>query len=250
VYYFHTDHLNTPRVVTDTAGNLRWRWLAEPFGTTAPETNPSNLGVFTQPLRFPGQYADQESGLYYNHWRYFDPTEGRYVSSDPIGLRGGINTFAYTLNNPLSFTDALGLDVCTTVLNLGVVIVQQCTTSPPIPGRPPNLPPKEDRYYDRHCKGSSDPCGALKAATMTAIADAKVKMENMLSDPYNLSQFAFFEPNPAATGTSTTWTGHADDLDGRRGAIWSMIALGRKMGCDMSAETAAALTLYTPGAPR
>lgn len=57
VYYVHTDHLNTPRVVFDTANRVRWRWLAEPFGTTAPETNPSNLGSFTQNLRFPGRHA-------------------------------------------------------------------------------------------------------------------------------------------------------------------------------------------------
>ena len=111
VYFFHTDHLETPRVVTDAVGNLRWRWLAEPFGTTAPETNPSGLGAFTQPLRFPGQYADQESGLSYNYFRNYDSSIGRYNSSDPIGLNGGINTYAYVYENPLSFVDPLGLDV-------------------------------------------------------------------------------------------------------------------------------------------
>ncbi len=109
VYYIQTDHLNTPRVVFDKANRVRWLWLAEPFGTTAPENNPGSLGVFTQPLRFPGQYADQESGLFYNHWRYFDPATGRYITSDPIGLIGGINTYAYVNGNPLSWTDRLGL---------------------------------------------------------------------------------------------------------------------------------------------
>ncbi|MEO8153474.1 MAG: Ig-like domain repeat protein, partial [Rhizobacter sp.] len=104
-YYLHTDHLNTPRLVTDTANNIRWRWMAEPFGTTAPENNPAGLGVFTQPLRFPGQYADAESGLYYNHHRYYDPVRGRYVESDPIGMDGGINTYAYVGGNPLSRID-------------------------------------------------------------------------------------------------------------------------------------------------
>jgi len=112
VYYFHTDHLNTPRVVTDTAGNIRWRWLAEPFGTTAPETNPSGLGVFTQPLRFPGQYADAESGLSDNWHRTYDSTIGRYNTSDPIGLAGGsMSPFAYVDGNPLSYTDPKGLFV-------------------------------------------------------------------------------------------------------------------------------------------
>eukprot|EP00456_Euglypha_rotunda_P003938 TRINITY_DN1066_c1_g3_i3.p1 TRINITY_DN1066_c1_g3~~TRINITY_DN1066_c1_g3_i3.p1 ORF type:complete len:605 (+),score=109.70 TRINITY_DN1066_c1_g3_i3:161-1816(+) len=109
VYYIHADHLDTPRVVTDTAGNLRWRWLAEPFGTTAPETNPASLGAFTQNLRFPGQYADQESGLSYNYFRDYDASIGRYVQSDPIGLDGGINTYSYVNGNPLMYMDPYGL---------------------------------------------------------------------------------------------------------------------------------------------
>ena len=56
-------------------------------------------------------------------------------------------------------------------------------------------------------------------------------------------------PNPSITGQNTTWSGHGDDLNGRINAIWTMIGLGRRLGCDMSTETAAALTLHTPGAP-
>jgi len=250
VFYIHTDHLDAPRIVVDQQGHKRWRWISEPFGTTAPESDPGGLGEFTQPLRFPGQYADRESGLFYNMMRYFSSTTGRYGQSDPIGLRGGINTFAYVGGSPLNAVDPTGLDACRTLVNLGVLLIQQCVPSPPMPARPVDMTPKEERYYDRHCRNSDDPCGALKAATMTAIAQAKVKMENMLADPSHLFNLAFFEPNFAATGTNSTWMGHADDLDGRRGSIWTMIGLGRRMGCDMSLETAQALTLYTPGAPR
>ena len=110
VFYVHTDHLGTPRVVTDTEGNLRWRWLAEPFGTTAAESNPQGLGSFTLPLRMPGQYADAESGLFYNYFRDYDGSTGRYVQSDPIGLAGGINTYVYVGGNALAFTDDDGLN--------------------------------------------------------------------------------------------------------------------------------------------
>jgi RHS repeat-associated protein len=110
VYTIHTDHLDTPRVVLDKNGAVRWRWLAEPFGTTAPETNPSNLGAFTFNLRFPGQYFDAESGLNQNYFRDYDATTGRYVESDLIGLAGGINTYAYVDGNPLSYIDPNGLE--------------------------------------------------------------------------------------------------------------------------------------------
>jgi RHS repeat-associated protein len=109
VYYLHSDHLDTPRVAVDTSGRLRWRWMAEPFGSTAPETNPAGLGSFTQNLRFPGQYADAESGLFYNGFRDYDPATGRYTQSDPIGLAGGINTYAYVSGNPLRYADPAGL---------------------------------------------------------------------------------------------------------------------------------------------
>gem|GEM_PF-1696567 len=109
VYYIHTDHLDAPRIVVDRNNQTRWRWLSEPFGTTAPETNPQGLGDFTQNLRFPGQYADAESGLWYNHHRYYGATEGRYTQSDPIGLSGGGNTYVYVDGSPLKFSDPLGL---------------------------------------------------------------------------------------------------------------------------------------------
>jgi RHS repeat-associated protein len=99
VYYVHTDHLDTPRALLDTAGNLRWTWLAEPFGNTAPNANPAGLGAVTMNLRHPGQYADAESGLFYNYFRDYDPSLGRYTQSDPIGLAGGINTYAYLISD-------------------------------------------------------------------------------------------------------------------------------------------------------
>jgi RHS repeat-associated protein len=109
VYYVHTDHLDTPRALLDTAGNLRWTWLAEPFGNTAPNANPAGLGAGTMNLRHPGQYADAESGLFYNYFRDYDPSLGRYTQSDPIGLAGGINTYAYVEGNPMSLIDPMGL---------------------------------------------------------------------------------------------------------------------------------------------
>jgi len=108
-YYVHTDHLGTPRAVTD--GNTTiWRWESDAFGSTAAQEDPDgDLTPFTYNLRFPGQYFDVESGLHYNYYRTYDPGTGRYLESDPIGLTGGLNTYGYVGSNPLSYADAYGL---------------------------------------------------------------------------------------------------------------------------------------------
>jgi RHS repeat-associated protein len=110
LYFIHTDHLNTPRLVADSTGTTVWRWdQAEPFGNNPADENPSGLGAFDLPLRFPGQRYDAETGLHYNYFRDYDPSIGRYGESDPIGLYGGINLYAYVAGKPLLRTDPLGL---------------------------------------------------------------------------------------------------------------------------------------------
>jgi RHS repeat-associated protein len=74
-----------------------------------PDANPSGLGNFDLPLRLPGQRYDQETALHYNYYRDYDPSLGRYGESDPIGLHGGINTYAYVKADPIRALDPLGL---------------------------------------------------------------------------------------------------------------------------------------------
>lgn len=109
-YYVHADHLDTPRVVTNAVNTIVWRWDSDPFGFfPAAEDPDGNSQLFTLNLRFPGQYFDKETNLHYNYYRDYDPQTGRYVQSDPIGIEGGINTYAYVDSDPLALVDPFGL---------------------------------------------------------------------------------------------------------------------------------------------
>ena len=111
LHYVYTDHINTPRVITRATDNqMVWRWdQADPFGAVQPNENPAGLGNFKYNPRFPGQLYDAETGLYYNYFRHYDPRTGTYTQSDPIGLGGGVNTYAYVSGNPVNLIDPLGL---------------------------------------------------------------------------------------------------------------------------------------------
>ena len=102
-FYVAPDHLGAPHQIANAAGSTVWPWNHDPFGNGAPS------GSLDYNLRFPGQYYDSETGLHYNGFRDYDPTTGRYVQSDPIGLAGGINTYAYVGANPIGQVDARGL---------------------------------------------------------------------------------------------------------------------------------------------
>jgi RHS repeat-associated protein len=111
--WVQTDALGTPRAIVDPTRNLAiWRWdeNSEAFGNSTPNTDPDADGtnvVFD--LRFPGQRYDAASGLYYNYFRDYDPTTGRYPQPDPIGLMGGVSLYGYVGGDPMTRIDPLGL---------------------------------------------------------------------------------------------------------------------------------------------
>ncbi len=101
--YLHPDHLGTPRIGTDTAGAIQWGYRSDAFGKATVS------GAHTVRLRLPGQIDLGIEGLNYNYFRDYDPNLGRYLESDPIGISGGNNTFAYVENNPQKNIDPTGL---------------------------------------------------------------------------------------------------------------------------------------------
>lgn len=99
-------------MITDQNGNAVWQWQpTEPFGDNPCNQDPNGTGnQFVFNLRFPGQYFDVETGLFYNYYRDYDPATGRYIQSDPIGLYGAsLSTFAYVGGNPVGYIDPRGL---------------------------------------------------------------------------------------------------------------------------------------------
>jgi RHS repeat-associated protein len=104
LFFVHPDHLGTPQQITNASQALVYDAVFRPFGETQQITAPTLTN-----LRFPGQYFDPESGLAQNWFRDYDASVGRYIESDPIGLRGGLNTYAYVRGNPVNNIDPLGL---------------------------------------------------------------------------------------------------------------------------------------------
>ena len=104
-YHFYlNDHLGTPQQLAAKNGAKSWEAIYEAFGKATVTTS-----TVTNNLRFPGQYADAETGYHYNFHRSYDNSTGRYIKVDPIGRSGGMNTYEYTIGNPLKNIDVLGL---------------------------------------------------------------------------------------------------------------------------------------------
>jgi len=110
ITYITADQIGAPRLGTNQTQTVVWNWNADAFGTTAPNTDANNNGQhIVIENRLPGNYYDNESGLNYNWNRYRDAEKGRYISSDPIGLKGGKNTYGYAAASPLTYVDFFGL---------------------------------------------------------------------------------------------------------------------------------------------
>ncbi|HAV2414667.1 TPA: type VI secretion system tip protein VgrG [Escherichia coli] len=106
LHLYHCDHRGLPQALISPEGETAWCGEYDEWGNQLNEENPHHL---YQPYRLPGQQYDEESGLYYNRHRYYDPLQGRYITQDPIGLKGGINLYTYPLA-PIRYTDPLGLE--------------------------------------------------------------------------------------------------------------------------------------------
>ncbi|WP_254626871.1 RHS repeat-associated core domain-containing protein, partial [Acinetobacter seifertii] len=113
VWFYHCDHLGTPQEMTDHTGAIIWKAEYKAWGECKAEIAKSNFfensEIISNNIRFQGQYFDGETGLHYNRYRYYSPYVGRFVSKDPIGLDGGINSYQYAPSST-QWVDVLGLN--------------------------------------------------------------------------------------------------------------------------------------------
>jgi len=190
VYNVHADHIATVRVITQQDQTIVWRWdTAEAFGGTAPDQNPSSLGAFVYNQRFPGQVFDSETGLFQNWNREYNARQGRYIQSDPIGLSGGINTFAYVGGNPLASVDPRGLQA----LPMPMPAPPPGTSTPGGSRSPGGYDHRTDRPYAANdptfgggSGGGGDDCDCEKLKTITT--HQYTRWQKVLANPtYPLS---------------------------------------------------------------
>ncbi|WP_425220252.1 RHS repeat-associated core domain-containing protein [Salmonella enterica] len=208
VLYYHTDVNGAPEEMTDGGGNIVWEAGYQVWGnlTHEKETRPVQ-----QNLRFQGQYLDRETGLHYNLYRFYDPDIGKFISGDPIGLRGGLNLYQYA-PNPLSWIDPLGLATVDVTFEMnGEIFTGSNPTERTPRGGGKTLPglgyPNNDRYsmhaeidamMKAHDKGMRGGKGVLTVEGLPVCDFCKRSLKNM-AQHLGLEDFTVHEKSTGLT---------------------------------------------------
>ena len=243
IYFIQTDHLNTPRAVTNESNVLVWKWDSDPYGAAPPNESPSGAPAFVFGLRFPGQVFDRESYLYYNYHRDYDPQTGRYIQSDPIGLNGGINTYGYGLGNPISNTDPQGLFVPLVIPFVcaaggceaaGMVLAGGAlwwANSNPIANSGKGTK-SASVSTPSECKADNqDPCEEIRKKIRDTRAQLDRRRAELSADQYDLYNRAYSVNPGGDLAGKGTYTGHLDMIKSVSTGLERMEAKARAMGC-------------------
>jgi RHS repeat-associated protein len=209
--YVHADHLGSPQKLTDAGQAVVWDGVFDPFGREV-----ALAGLAAMPLRFPGQYADPETGYSYNYFRDYEPRLGRYIQSDPIGLYGGINTYAYAGHNAVNWIDPMGLDPSQMTMPTGFASgnIQLCLN----PGGGGGLHPCDQGFYrcidyghQLHDKGYVDESNELYMNCRATQKQCYANEDIVQSNPNVIGGQTYFPPNKHENGG-----GYVDHSKGER----------------------------------
>ncbi|MFE0099528.1 RHS repeat-associated core domain-containing protein [Streptomyces sp. NPDC059009] len=208
-----TDLVGAPRELVTPGGDTEWRREDTVWGLPSePSSGPSSDAVDC-PLRFPGQYEDDETGLHYNYFRYYDPTVGRFCSLDPLGLGGGPNPGWY-VPNPTAWIDPFGLALCRKKPRLETGNLKEGWLH--IDAR---------HITGDHPKGPGDlmPPGTTREQVYKAASKAVRKGTRITENPNRLMQS--FEKKMTVNGFTATYRVSVDSTDGNR--IISFFPVGK-----------------------
>lgn len=232
--YVEADHLGSPRAVVDPKRDtVVWSWslLQEAFGHGVPNGDPDQDGAsLLFDLRFPGQRYDDSMGASYNLFRDYDPSVGRYLESDPIGLIGGSSTYGYVSSSPLLSSDPAGLYEST--------VSAFCRSNPQycVLGASGSLAaaaalPKSDVSSGEQCN-FDDRCARIVAEIRQAMHEVNRRSEEMLVDKCNMYNLARFAPNPAlGPGCPGSWSGHGEQIMGWQNRLRNKISEAIRNNC-------------------
>ncbi|NWE23327.1 RHS repeat-associated core domain-containing protein, partial [Pseudomonas sp. P7548] len=198
-FHYQLDHLGTPQELTAPNGEIVWSAHYRAYG----EISRLDVGKIDNPLRFQGQYFDQESGLHYNRHRYYNPDIGRYLTSDPVKLSGGINAYQY-VPNPTGWVDPLGLS---------------CAGG--------NCPDQENEGQKQSKEKPPKPAGATHSSTYEQALNKALKWlleNNFRAEKPKLGKFNTNKGKPVGMQTFDNKTGYRVEYDARSGAhinVWT-----------------------------
>lgn len=171
ILYFHTDVNGAPEEMTDSDRKIVWETGYQVWGNTIQE---KDHGGVEQNLRYQGQYLDRETGLHYNLHRYYDPDVGRFMVTDPIGLRGGLNLYSYA-PNPLKYADPLGLTPCAVSNQKANRLLDSSETKVTVRSRSDAEQLFMDRYLGHNYKNMTGESGPSTKNLMEYLTENKTK---------------------------------------------------------------------------
>jgi RHS repeat-associated protein len=253
-YHIRADHIARPVFATDANGAKVWTATYLPFGGVHTSTGA------LPPARFPGQWFQTESGLHQNWMRDYDPTTGRYLQADPLGLVDGASVYGYTLQNPVRLIDPWGEQVaetagaawlCTGPQAAGCVVVAGCVVAGigayalynwiASDDAPPQISTPIDTTSCDYCD-----CEQLTSLIEALALDQQLRLEDMMVDTNDLYNTA---PTVADNWGKGSWEGHQNRHDSGRKKLLGLIALADAKGCPVSAFARAVASDTAPKKP-